>query len=70
MKTFKEFAECRLDEAKNPDKYKEVSAIAKKVMKINSLKPKGRDDDDFYEVHVKSIEDALKMAYDAGAKTT
>lgn len=48
------------------ERSKRIASIALDFLEIRSLKPKGRDRDDFHSLAVWSIEKALGAAYDAG----
>lgn len=48
------------------ERSKLIASIALDFLEIRSLKPRGRDRDDFHSLAVWSIENALGAAYDAG----
>ncbi len=43
-----------------------INQIARNILRIDSLQPRHSDRDDFHEVHVESLREALEAAYRAG----
>ena len=51
-------------------KQAEITRIAQKILGLETLETRNMDDQDFYDLAVWQIEEALKAAYEAGKKSS
>lgn len=48
------------------DRNETIAEIAKRMLSVDNLEPRGRDSLDFHEVFAPLLKDALAAAFDAG----